>query len=138
MKYIFTNFCLLLTFTVSSFAQETKSSDSIYLVQDNVLIPTKSGIDISAIIVRKQTNTEPLLQPNKKENIPFDDTRFVSKKINKGSRLGILVNINKHPFEIINYGSGKSVSEETIQDAGEPLQINWHNHSYIKIPLWKN
>ena len=39
--------------------------------------------------------------------------------------------------EIINYGSGKPVSEETIKDAGEPLQIKWHNESYIKIPVWK-
>lgn len=86
----------------------------------------------------KDNSKRQLLQPNKRENIPFDNTRFVSKKINKGSRLIILLNINKHPFEIINYGSGKPVSEETIQDAGEPLQINWHNDSYIKIPVWKN
>lgn len=78
-----------------------------------------------------------LLRPNKRECIPFSNTRFVSKKINKGSRLVILLNINKHPFEIINYGSGKPVSEETIKDAGEPLQIKWHNDSFIKIPIWK-
>jgi hypothetical protein len=86
----------------------------------------------------KDNSKRQLLQPNKKENIPFENTRFVSKKINKGSRLVILLNINKHPFEIINYGSGKPVAEETIQDAGEPLQINWHNDSFIKIPVWKN
>jgi len=86
----------------------------------------------------KDNSKRQLLQPNKKESIPFNNTRFVSKKINKGSRLVILLNINKHPFEIINYGSGKPVSEETIQDAGEPLQIKWHNDSYIKIPVWKN
>jgi len=73
-----------------------------------------------------------------KELIHFDNTRFVSKKINAGSRLIILLNINKHPFEIINYGSGKPVSTETIKDAGEPLQIKWHNTSCIKIPLCKN
>jgi uncharacterized protein len=86
----------------------------------------------------KDNSKRQLLQPNKKENIPFDNTRFVSKKINKGSRLVILLNINKHAFEIINYGSGKTVSEETMKDAGEPLQIKWHNDSYIKIPVWKN
>ena len=86
----------------------------------------------------KDNSKRQLLQPNKKENIPFDNTRFVSKKINKGSRLVILLNINKHPFEIINYGSGKPVSEETMQDAGEPLQIKWHNDSFIKIPIWKD
>lgn len=79
-----------------------------------------------------------LLRPNKKESIPFDNTRFVSKKISKGSRLVILLNINKHPFEIINYGSGKPVSDETINDAGESLQIKWHNDSFIRIPIWKN
>ncbi|MBL7882026.1 MAG: CocE/NonD family hydrolase, partial [Chryseobacterium gambrini] len=86
----------------------------------------------------KDNSKRQLLQPNKRESIPFDNTRFVSKKINKGCRLVILLNINKHPFEIINYGSGKSVSEETIKNAGEPLQIKWHNDSYIKIPVWKN
>lgn len=85
----------------------------------------------------KDNSKRQLLQPNKKENIPFNNTRFVSKKINKGSRLVILLNINKHPFEIINYGSGKPVSEETIKDAGKPLQIKWHNDSFIKIPIWK-
>lgn len=85
----------------------------------------------------KDNSKRQLLKPNKKESIPFENTRFVSKKISKGSRLVILLNINKHPFEIINYGSGKPVSEETIQDAGEPLQIKWHNDSYIKIPVWK-
>ena len=85
----------------------------------------------------KDNTKRQLLKPNRKESIPFSNTRFVSKKINKGSRLVILLNINKHPFEIINYGSGKPVSEETIQDAKEPLQIKWYNKSFIQIPIWK-
>lgn len=86
----------------------------------------------------KDNSKRQLLRPNQKEKIPFDNTRFVSKKITKGSKLVILLNVNKHPFEIINYGSGKPVSEETIKDAGEPLQIRWHNDSFIKIPIWKD
>lgn len=85
----------------------------------------------------KDNTKRQLLHPNKKESIPFDNTRFVSRKIRKGSRLIILLNINKHPFEVINYGSDKSVSDETISDAGEPLQIKWHSESFIKIPVWK-
>lgn len=77
-----------------------------------------------------------LLQPDEKEIIAFDNTRFISKQISEGSRLVILLNVNKHPFEIINYGSGKPVSDETVRDAGEPLQIKWHNESYIRIPVW--
>jgi putative CocE/NonD family hydrolase len=86
----------------------------------------------------KNNSKRQLLQPNKKELMPFDNTRFVSKKISKGSRIVILLNVNKHPFEIINYGSGKAVSDETIKDSGEPLQIKWHNDSFIKIPIWKD
>ena len=86
----------------------------------------------------KDNTKRQLLKPNKKESIPFDNTRFISKKISKGSQLVILLNINKHPFEIINYGSGKPVSDETIKDAKEPLQIKWHNDSFIKIPVWKD
>ncbi len=86
----------------------------------------------------KNNSKRQLLHPNQKESIPFDNTRFVSKQISKGSRLVILLNINKHPFEEVNYGSGKPVSEETIKDAGEPLQIEWHNDSFIKIPVWKD
>lgn len=78
-----------------------------------------------------------LLNPNQKTCIPFNNTRMVSKKISKGSRLVILLNINKHPFEIINYGSGKDPNDETIQDAKEPLHIKWYNDSYIKIPVWR-
>lgn len=85
----------------------------------------------------KDNSKRQLLKPNMIEIIPLNNTRFVSKKISKGSKLVILLNINKHPFEIINYGSGKDVNDETIKDADEPLQIKWHNDSYIKIPVWK-
>ena len=76
-----------------------------------------------------------LLIPGKKEAIAFTNTKLVCKKINAGSRLVILLNTNKHPFEIINYGSGKEVTDESIKDAGESLQIKWYNDSFIKIPV---
>ncbi|WP_287401715.1 hypothetical protein [Candidatus Brachybacter algidus] len=50
----------------------------------------------------------------------------------------ILLNVNKHPFEIINYGSGKEVADETIHDAGAPLEIKWHTDSYIQIPIFRD
>lgn len=85
----------------------------------------------------KDNGRRQLLRPDKKETIPFDVTRMVSKQIGKGSRLVIVLNVNKHPFEVINYGTGKDVNDETINDAKEPLQIKWYNDSYIKIPMWK-
>lgn len=86
----------------------------------------------------KDNSQRHLLTPGKKESIPFEITRFVSKQIGKGSRLLVVLNINKHPYEIINYGSGKTVADETIKDAGEPLNIKWFGDSFIKVPVWKD
>lgn len=85
----------------------------------------------------KNNSKRQLLRPNKFENVSFDNTRMISKKISKGSKLVILLNTNKHPFEIVNYGSGKEVVDETIKDAGEPMLIKWYNDSFISIPVWK-
>ena len=77
-----------------------------------------------------------VLTPNVETTIPFDKVRFVSKQISKGSRLVIVLNVNKHPYEEINYGSGKEVSDETIADAGDPLKVKWYSTSYIRVPVW--
>jgi uncharacterized protein len=78
-----------------------------------------------------------LLTPGKMASIPFDRTRLVSRRLSKGSRLLVTLNVNKNPFAQINYGTGKDVSDEDVNDAKPPLQIKWHNGSYVKIPIWK-
>lgn len=78
-----------------------------------------------------------LLEPNKKTTLKFKDTYFTSKKLAKGSRLILIVNINKNSEWEINYGTGKEVSRETIKDAGEPLIVKWFTDSFIKIPIEK-
>lgn len=85
----------------------------------------------------KDKSKRQLLVPGKLESIPFSNTRMVSKKIEKGSRLLILLNVNKNPFEQINYGTGKEVSDENIRDAKVPLQVKWRNDSWIKVPVWR-
>ena len=79
-----------------------------------------------------------LLQPGKKVAIPINKTFITSKKIEKGSRLIVVLGINKNLDWQINYGSGKDVSDETIADAGDPLQIEWFGDSWIKIPVIKD
>jgi len=61
----------------------------------------------------------------------------VSRQLSKGSRLLVTLNVNKSPFEQINYGTGKDVSDEDISDAKIPLKIKWMNDSYVKIPIWR-
>ena len=86
----------------------------------------------------KDNSKRHLLSPGKQENINFSNTFFISKHIQTGSRLILLVGVNKSPYWQINYGTGKDVSKETISDAATPLKIQWlTNESYIKIPIWK-
>ncbi len=82
-------------------------------------------------------NKRQLLIPGKVHSIPFSNSYVTSKKLSKGSRIVFVLNINKSPNEQINYGTGKDVSKETIQDAGVPLEIKWYDKSYIKIPVWR-
>jgi predicted acyl esterase len=78
-----------------------------------------------------------LLKPNLKEIVQFNNTRIVSKQINKGSRLIIILNVNKNPYDEINYGTGKNVGSETIKDAEIPIKIRWYTDSSISIPILK-
>jgi uncharacterized protein len=75
--------------------------------------------------------------PGKVESIPFDRTYLVSRQFSRGNRLLVTLNVNKSPFEQINYGTGKDVSDEDISDAKVPLKIKWRNDSYVKIPIRK-
>ncbi len=77
-----------------------------------------------------------LLIPGQIEQIPFSNTHLISKQLNKGSRLLVHINVNKNPFSELNYGTGKRVSDETIKDAGESLEVKWYNDSSVTIPIW--
>jgi putative CocE/NonD family hydrolase len=74
-----------------------------------------------------------LLSPGKMENIPFYRSRVFSRQLQKGSKLLLVLNIDKNPFAQINYGTGKDVSKETVKDAGIPLEIKWSTGSFIEL-----
>ncbi len=76
-----------------------------------------------------------LLTPNKKTIVPIVNSAMTAKLIEKGSRLVIVLNVNKNTGAQVNMGTGKDVSEETIEDAGELLEIKWFSDSKINIPL---
>jgi len=83
----------------------------------------------------KDMNKRQLLIPNQKTNLPIVNGRMTAKLINKGSRLVMVLNVNKNANTQVNMGSGKDVSTETIADAGELLTIKWFNDSQINIPI---
>jgi putative CocE/NonD family hydrolase len=76
-----------------------------------------------------------LLTPGAETAIPFDQYYLFSRRISKGSRLLLTVNVNKNPFAEINYGTGRDVSTESIRDAGTPLEVQWLTNSFIRIRL---
>ncbi len=84
----------------------------------------------------KSPEVRELLTPNKETVIIFNNTRIISKKISKGSRLIAIINGNKNPYAQINYGTGKDVSTESIEDANEPLLLKFSSNSKINIPIW--
>jgi putative CocE/NonD family hydrolase len=86
----------------------------------------------------KDPSKRQLLTPGKEETIPYSNSFFTCKKLSKGSRLIVLVGVNKNKYWQVNYGTGKDVSDETIQDGKIPLEIKWMNDSYIKIPVWRD
>jgi biotin-(acetyl-CoA carboxylase) ligase len=63
---------------------------------------------------------------------------MVCRQLSKGSRLLVVLDINKNSRAQVNFGTGKDVSDETLEDGKVPLQIKWYNDSVIKIPVWKD
>lgn len=78
-----------------------------------------------------------LLHPGVMETIPFSRARLVSRQLSKGSRLLVVLNINKNSNAQVNYGTGKDVSDETIDDAKGSLKIQWSNRSFINVPVYE-
>jgi len=82
--------------------------------------------------------TRTLLTPNQITDIPFERVRLTAKKLNRGSRLLVVLDINKNAGAQLNYGTGKNVSDETISDAKEPLRVKWYTESFIEIPVFES
>lgn len=78
-----------------------------------------------------------LLTPGKEEIIPINRSYITARKLEKGSRILVIAGVNKDPFWEVNYGSGKMVCDETIEDAGEPLQIHWLSNSRLGMPVFR-
>lgn len=106
------------------------------------LLPDGRYFNLSHFLGRasyaKDRSKRQLLTPGKEETIPYSNSFFTCKKLQKGSRLVVLVGVNKNKNWQVNYGTGKDVSNETILDGKIPLEIKWLNDSYIKIPVWRD
>ena len=76
-----------------------------------------------------------LLKAGERQELSFRSERLTSRRLQPGSRLIVVLGINKRPDREINYGTGNDVSEESIDDGRTPLKVRWHNDSYLEIPI---
>lgn len=79
--------------------------------------------------------TRHLLTPGQWTDVPLQRTRMTGRRIAKGSRLLVVVDVLKDAEHQVNHGTGKDVSDESVADAGAPLRIEWSTDSSLRIPL---
>jgi putative CocE/NonD family hydrolase len=75
-----------------------------------------------------------LLQAGVRQTLAFTAERVTAKKLAAGSRLVLVVGINKRADRQINHGSGRDVNSESIaEDAARPVRVRWHAGSHVEI-----
>jgi uncharacterized protein len=74
-----------------------------------------------------------LLVPGRTTTLSFTNNRLTSRRVQRGNRLVVVIAIAKNPSQQINYGTGRVVADESIADAGAPLQITWLPGTQLQV-----
>ena len=103
------------------------------------LMPSGDYFMLAPYWARASQAVEPtrrrLLEPGRHAHLTFQGLHLMSRSVAAGSRIVAVVSVIKEPGREINYGSGKPVIDETIADAGAPLEVKWFNDSFIDLPV---
>ncbi|WP_250634352.1 CocE/NonD family hydrolase [Pinirhizobacter soli] len=76
-----------------------------------------------------------LLIPGQEQHLIVEGNHLMSRQLQAGSRLVMVLSVIKDSGRQINYGTGMDVSDETARDSGAPLSIRWLTTSYIEVPV---
>jgi putative CocE/NonD family hydrolase len=79
-----------------------------------------------------------LLGAGLRQQLRFKVERLTSRRLQAGSRIVIVLGVNKTPEQQINYGGGDDVSAESMDADSPPLSIRWYGSSYIDLPVRKD
>jgi putative CocE/NonD family hydrolase len=74
-----------------------------------------------------------LLRAGERQLLAFTAERVTACRLAAGSRIVLLIGLNRRADRQVNYGSGKDVNSETIADAKWPVRVRWHARSYVEI-----
>jgi predicted acyl esterase len=69
----------------------------------------------------------------------FNKSLFFARKVEKGSRLRLIISCLNNPFVEKNYNSGGTVAEETGKDARTAVIKLYHNKKYpsvLELPIF--
>lgn len=78
-----------------------------------------------------------LLRAGERQLLAFTVERVTACRLAAGSRIVLVIGLDRRPDRQVNYGSGKDVNSETIADAKWPVRVRWHARSYIEIQTGK-
>jgi putative CocE/NonD family hydrolase len=76
-----------------------------------------------------------LLKAGLRQQVPFQGGQVASRRLQAGSRIVVVIGVNKRPDREVNYGTGKDVSIESKRDGRKPLKIRWYGGSYLELPI---
>lgn len=76
-----------------------------------------------------------LLRPGALQRLVLRDTRLLGRQLAAGSRLVVTLGAVKQPDRQLNLGSGKEPADETLRDAGAPLQLRLQGSSFVDWPV---
>jgi uncharacterized protein len=76
-----------------------------------------------------------LLKPGQRQQLTFKSERMLSRRLQVGSRLVLVLSLNKRPDQEINYGTGNDVSGESVANGKVPIKVRWFGGSYVDLPV---
>jgi uncharacterized protein len=79
-----------------------------------------------------------LLRAGERQQLNFRVERLTSRRLQPGSRIVIVLGVNKTPEQQINYGGGDDVSAESLEAESPPLALRWYDSSYVDLPVRKD
>jgi len=127
-------FSAQLDFTVNTMDMDLNIALYELLPSGEYLQLFQPAYEFRASYVRDRAHRH-LLRAGERQQLTVRGERLMSRKLQAGSRVVMVLAVNKRPDREINYGGGADVSEESI-DAGKiPLKIRWYSDSYIEIPV---
>jgi putative CocE/NonD family hydrolase len=76
-----------------------------------------------------------LLTPGVRQQLSWRCECVTGRQLQAGSRIALALRVNKQRNLQINYGTGGDVSDESIADANEPLELTWLAGSFLDVPI---